>query len=47
VVYWPSGRVERFAEIVEVDREIQIVEGSGTTMASPLPGKKVIADPDV
>lgn len=46
VVYWPSGRVERFAEIVEVDREIKIVEGSGTAMASPLPGKKVIADPN-
>lgn len=46
VVYWPSGRVERFAEIVQVNREIQLVEGSGTMLASPLPGKKVVDDPD-
>jgi hypothetical protein len=34
IVYWPSGRVDRFAEI-KADREVLIVEGAGEVVDYP------------
>jgi len=38
LIYWPSSRVDRFAEI-KANQEIHLVEGAGTFESRPLPGK--------
>ena len=42
LVYWPSGQVDRFAN-VEVDQEVLVVEGAGTLETEAMPGRAVTA----